>query len=79
MNLYKLLATTERWEQLWSDDTDGYILRSTESKKLPYEVLHAWKFGGDVMISPTYCESLDQAMHFWNGSINKHISKETEI
>lgn len=78
-NLHDYLAKNTDWQQLWADDDKGFVLQSTDSKDLPYEVITAshsdWHDDG-VMQVPVYCNSLSQAFDYWNGAINQHLESK---
>jgi|CXWK01.1.fsa_nt_gi hypothetical protein len=79
INLHDYLAKNTNWQQLWADDDKGFVIQSTDSSKLPYEVIIASRSGlhdDGVMQVPTYCKDLSQAMDYWNGAINQHLASK---
>lgn len=83
LSLHDYIATTKRWEQLWSDDDVAYWFNSLNPEYVPdyakgykYCVFESTPYKDYITTNRSfYCKDLKQAFEKWNELINQHLGR----
>ncbi len=83
LSLHDYIATTKRWEQLWSDDEVAYWFNKMNPEYTPdyakgyqYCVFESVPYKEYATTNRSfYCKDLKQAFEKWNELINQHLGR----